>query len=528
MTTSPVRIPWAIAVVCAALVPVLGQSPDVPRLIVLARAGPPAIEEGVIPDVSHAPGAAESLRRAAIRSSLSEARTGASRAAFAAGRVLVKFREGVSAGARLSTIRAISRTAAMMPRPSHADFDVVRIDPSDDPEAVALALGGETGVEYAQAAYLVHTMFVPNDPLYATLQWNLPLLNLEKAWDIQPQAGSSIIVAVLDSGMAFQDATITGVLPSFVDETGRRYPALGRVTMPYAAAPQLVGAAGAGRIVAPHDFIWDTETPLDFDGHGTHVSGTIGQLTNDGIGTAGVAFNVKLMPVKVIDNLWDALLGAPNDADDETVARGIRYAADNGARIINMSIGRTGPAAPAIEAAVRYAVAKGAFIAIAAGNDFEAGNPTEVLAEIASRVQGAVSVAAVDRDRAHAYYSNTGSWVELAAPGGSDRGFGSEGYVWQQTFDYNFSDTFLLPPARFRAPRFDVFGYIGYIGTSMATPHVSGIAAMLMQQGVTSPAAIEAVLERSAVDLGDKGRDDTFGFGLVDARLALRGLGLAR
>ena len=72
------------------------------------------------------------------------------------------------------------------------------------------------------------------------------------------------------------------------------------MTIPYSAAPQLVGAGDAGRIVAPHDFVNETTTPLDFDGHGTHVSGTIGQLTNDGIGTAGVAFNVKLMPVKVI------------------------------------------------------------------------------------------------------------------------------------------------------------------------------------------------------------------------------------
>jgi serine protease len=292
----------------------------------------------------------------------------------------------------------------------------------------------------------------------------------------------------------------------------------------------LMDACRAYLAVAPRDFIWNTTTPLDFDGHGTHVSGTIGQLTNDGIGTAGVAFNVKLMPVKVIANVWDFLFGAPHEGDDEDVARGIRYAADNGAKIINMSIGRTGPpdTAPAVESAITYAVGKGVFIAIAGGNDFEDGNPKEVVAEIASRVQGAVSVAAVDPSKAHAYYSNTATWVELAAPGGSERGFASSGFVRQQTFNFDFTDTFLLPPSQFRAPRFDVFGYIGYIGTSMATPHVSGVAAMLMQQGITSPAAIEDALEKSAVDLGKPGRDDTFGFGLIDARAALRGLGLAK
>ena len=122
--------------------------------------------------------------------------------------------------------------------------------------------------------------------------------------------------------------------------------------------------------MAPHDFVWDTATPLDLDGHGTHVSGTIGQLTNDNIGTAGIAFNVKLMPIKVISGVWDHIFRSPNEGTDDVVARGIRYAADNGAKVINMSIGRSGPAncatnsnvdgcAPAVEAAIRYAVEQG-------------------------------------------------------------------------------------------------------------------------------------------------------------------------
>jgi serine protease len=527
-----------------------GQGTDDGRLQILEHVGLPAIDEGLLQDDSHTPSSPETRQRAASRTSMFQDRVGPTGTRYRAGRVIVKFRDEAAMPDRRAAVRAASATGDISTRPSYADFDVVRIDPSEDAEAAASVLRQRPEVQYAQVAHRVHALFVPNDPLYLSQQWNFPLINMEKAWDIQPQAGSAITVAVVDTGMAYSNATITATLPAFRDSNGQLFPALGQVTIPYSAASQLVSASGSSRIVAPHDFVNETSTPLDFEGHGTHVSGTIGQLTNDGIGTAGVAFNVKLMPVKVLASEWDLLFaGLTNISNvggsDDDVSRGIRYAADNGAKIINMSLGSSGPpncatnpnqpdCSPVIEAAMRYAVGKGCFITVAGGNEFEdvdpqfGANPTSVIAEIASRIPGAVSVAAVDRGRQHAYYSSSGSYIELSAPGGSERGFGSDGFIRQQTFDFNFTDTFLLPPAQFVAPRFDVFGYVGYIGTSMAAPHVAGVAAMLMQQGVRDPAVIEDILEKTAVDLGSPGRDNTFGFGLVDARAALRGLGLAK
>jgi len=527
------RARWTAVTLAAAAVIVAharihgDQRYDDPPFLILQGVGLPAADVGLMKDDTHGPDAAEALHRAAIRASLTNAVAGAN---FRSGRMIVRFRDDASLDARLSALSDATDGGVMGDRGSYADFDMVQLAAGEDPVEASRRLMEDHAdvVEYAQPSYRMHTMFKPNDPLYASNQWNLPMIDLERAWDIQPAAGSSITVAVVDTGLAYQDATVVATVRPFRDDQGRLYPSLGRVMIPYSAARQVVAAARPERIVSPRDFIWNTNTPLDFDGHGTHVSGTIGQLTNDNEGTAGVAFNVKLMPVKVVDAVWDDLFGAPNEGTDDTVARGIRYATDNGAKVINLSVGRNGSPAPVVEDAIRYAVSRGVFVAIAGGNGFEDGNPVEVVAEIASRVKGAVSVAAVDRNRNRAFYSTTGSYIELAAPGGSSRGFGVTGAVYQQTFDGTFTDTFLLPPLLYRAPRFDVLGYIPYQGTSMATPHVAGAAAMLMQQGITSPAAIEDALEKYATDLGTAGRDDQFGFGLIDVRNAMFGLGIAK
>ena len=168
----------------------------------------------------------------------------------------------------------------MSPRAANQDFDIVSMDPSVDAEAAARELAARPDVEYAQPAYRVHAELKPNDTLYSK-QWNLPDIDMERAWDIQPAAGSTITVAVLDTGVAYTNVTRTYHANAFrIDAdgdvvvggtTGVLYPSLGDLTLDFVAAPDL---GPSSRFVAPHDFIWNTDLPIDLDGHGTHVSGT--------------------------------------------------------------------------------------------------------------------------------------------------------------------------------------------------------------------------------------------------------------
>jgi serine protease len=510
MTSLQRCVAAAVCVVAVWLIPAAGQEPPVATKELIAElTGLAGVDRGFRAEVR--PRSGGSIEVAA------RPRDGD----YAAGRVLVRWRTG-----REPAIRDLTRAgvpAQSVERPDHADFVVLRIAPDADPEAIARRLAARDDVVYAQAAYRVRTRLRPNDPRYSA-QWNLPAIDMERAWDINGGGSSSTVVAILDTGLAFRSGVFRYTARSF-RFNGATFPALGPLDLTMAVAPDL---GPSDRFVSPRDFIWEDELPFDFDGHGTHVAGTIGQSTNNGQGVAGVAFNVKIMPVKVIDGEWDEIFGAPGEGTDETVARGLRYAADNGAKVINMSIGRTGSPAPAVEEAVRYAVARGAFVVIAGGNTFDEGNAVEVLSQIASRIEGAISVAGVGRNLEHASYSTTGDYIEIAAPGGNFSQGGSSAGILQQTLDDDFVFTFEQGPARYVAPRFDVFGEFFFQGTSMSAPHVSGLAALLYEQGVTRPAAIEAAIKKFAVDKGAPGRDNEFGYGLINARNTLRGLGLAR
>jgi serine protease len=332
--------------------------------------------------------------------------------------------------------------------------------------------GNEQIVEYAEVNYYARITLVPDDRFYS-YQWNLNNeisggVDAEAGWDIQT-GDPNVIIAVLDTGVAYEDF-----------ET-------------FSQAPDL-----AGTIFAPgYDFINNDFHPNDDQGHGTHVTGTIAQNTNNGIGVAGVAFGCSIMPVKVI--------GGDGRGTHFDIARGIYFAANNGANVINMSLGGEGDSLT-LRNAVAYAHALGVTIVCAAGNEFLAGNPKSYPAAYDDYC---IAVGATRYDETRAYYSNTGSYIDVAAPGGDmlvDQNL--DGYgdgILQQTFG--------MDP--------NAFSYWFFQGTSMAAPHVSGAAALLISNGVTDPNIVRDIIEKTAKDIGPEGWDEETGWGLINIGTAL-------
>jgi serine protease len=463
------------------------------------------------------------------------------------GEVVVKFKPGTTTGRAQRALTALRSRPDVSTLEWHGDVAVLRDPSQPDAHVLAQQLREQPEVEFAAPNYLAKkTPFprvrrtgarpsapsrngwitaTPNDPDFSAFQWNFTQLQMPRAWDLQPGGTSSIIIAIVDTGVTTVDRTY-----NFRVWTGSTFQT---VQMPVSVNPDLP----ASRHVAPRDFVFPrTEAVVDFDGHGTHVSGTAAEEAFNASFVAGIAYRARIMPVKVCTGYWETMIArgeanipgfVPFDAGGcpfTEIADGIRYAADNGAKVINVSLGGEGAFTP-LRDAISYAISRGAFVAISMGNEFDDGNPTSYPARYAMEFEGAVAVAATSTNETRAFYSNTGSHTELAAPGGdsSTSGAAHSGVIWQSTLDFFFND----PSVRF--PRFDVYDIIGYQGTSMAAPHVSGLAALLIAQspGIT-PAQIEKVLIATAKDIGASGRDDSFGHGLIQPRAALFGRGIAK
>ena len=304
------------------------------------------------------------------------------------------------------------------------------------------ALNAVPGVVYAEAEGRLQTMLVPNDTLYPR-QWHLPQISAPAAWDYTT-GSRSIIVAMIDTGVA-------------------------------ADHPDL-----AGQLVAGYNFVADTTNPNDDNGHGTYTSGLVAALFNNGVGVAGVAPNVRVMPIKILDKD-----GGGNVGD---FARGIHFAVDHGARVINVSAGIEYPST-SMQEAVHYAHQHDVVVVASAGNT------PDGTARYPGGFTEAIAVTATDRDDHAALFSSYGSFVDLAAPGVDVLSTGGSanhlGYEWAS-------------------------------GTSSAAPLVAGAAALLLSlRPDLSADDVQRILEDSSDDLGPTGWDPHYGAGRLNLHRAL-------
>jgi serine protease len=307
-------------------------------------------------------------------------------------------------------------------------------------------------VQAADQNQVMHAFFTPNDPQYPE-QWGLHRIGIERAWNTT--CGRGIRVAVIDTGVACEN---------------------------YDGFSQLSDFKGTN-CIAGWDFVNDDEHANDDHGHGSHVAGTIAQTTNNGIGVAGIAYCSTIIPVKVLD-----YRGSGTTAD---VAEGIRFAADAGAHIINLSLGG-GPRNRVMAEAINYARSKGTVVICAAGNNGH-------YVESPANEDGTFAVSAIEAGDLIASFSSRGPEIDIAAPGVN---------ILQQT---------ICDHGRGGCEQF-----IAWSGTSMATPHVAGITALIMSQGVTNVDAVENILRNSAQipKHGDL-NPQLYGAGIVSAESAL-------
>jgi serine protease len=380
----------------------------------------------------------------------------------------------------------------------HEDGTVAKVATQGKSVAEAAShLEKKPNVAYAVPNYIAHaSQFVPNDPDLKR-QWNFTGaygIGMPEAWTLAANAGApggrGVTVAVLDSGVAFE-----------------RYGG-------YRRAPDLRRST----FVHPWDFVDRDRHPNDRYGHGTHVTGTLAEATDNGLAVSGVAYGVKIMPLKVLNDF--------GEGDSLAIAKAIRYAAKHGAKVINLSLefDRRVVASeiPEILAAIRYAHGRGAVIVAAAGNT---GHKSLRRVAYPARATDVIAVGATTKDGCRSEYSSYGPDLDVVAPGGGVDAApttpeevalchpeSAGAWIYQETFTGSSVRRFGLPG--------------GYEGTSMASPHVAGIAALIIAThrlgDHPTPDAVQAQIQSTARDLGRPGYDSRYGWGLVDAAAALR------
>jgi subtilisin family serine protease len=355
--------------------------------------------------------------------------------------------------------------------------------------ALALALGTLAGAPVASAAYddtacRAAPVSWTNDPC-AGRQWGPVNIKAPEAWTVTRGGGAT--VAVVDTGSDFN------------------HPDLAANLVRKAGSNMIVNKAYVCPFMKPNKK-WRSSNAVaqDDQGHGTHVAGTVAAVTGNGVGVAGVAPAAKVLPVKVLDE--------DGSGSDSQVARGICFAADNGADVINLSLGFDPVGSIIVTAlgtdtdkAISYAYSKGSALVIAAGNEsFPA-------CDFPASHTKALCVGSVDRRDLKSWFSNFGTNVGVVAPGGLGSVFCDDDEdVWST----------IWPDSGLNCRH---NGYDTLAGTSMATPHVAAVAALIEAKygAAATPDFIYAKLKSTADDLGTPGVDPLYGYGRVNAYRAV-------
>jgi len=423
-----------------------------------------------------------------------------------AGEVVVRYHKGVGSGARAAVQRSVGVGS---PRAFAPHTRVLQIRDGATVAATVRELRSHPEVATAAPNAIAHLSgYVPGDPGQSGLrggwqdvQWNFLKgvgVDAPDAWqhliDSGRPGGRGTVVAVLDTGVAY-------------DNRGR-----------YRRSPDL----GRNDFVRGWDFVDGDPYPNDANGHGTHVASTIGERTNNPVGVTGLAYGARIMPVRVLNRD-----GEGNSAD---IASGIRYAVRRGADVINMSFEfddgyrqLTGSELPDVLAALRYARRHDVTVVAAAGN------LSRGTIAYPARYSSVIAVGATTEYGCRAEYSNSGKGLDIMAPGGgandpSDptctrgqpegRGIVQMTFPWATTID---SSPRASGYRRFGLPR-------GFIGTSMAAPHVSATVALLLASRIIGrhpkAGALEQRLKATAIDAGTPGYDPFYGAGRLDAAAA--------
>jgi serine protease len=425
------------------------------------------------------------------------------RADQVAGEVVVRYKPGVD---RTAVERAVGvgRAEAFAPHTR-----LLQIRDGDSVAATVRELRARPEVATAAPNKIARlSTFTPNDPGlsgdnggWQQLQWNFMPgtgVNAPDAWqhliDVRRGGGKGVVVAVLDTGVAYANRRRFRRSPDFAK----------------------------GDFVRGYDFVDDDRFPNDENGHGTHVAGTIGERTDNGTGVTGLAYGARIMPVRVLDRY--------GGGDSVTITAGIRWAVRHGADVINLSFEFddgfrqvTASEIPDILAALRFAKRHNVVVVAASGN--------RGLGTVAypARYASVIAVGATTADGCRASYSNAGRGIDLMAPGGgkNDPNDPTCGHgrpqgrgIFQMTFPWAASDN-----APHTASAYRRFGLPRkFIGTSMAAPHVSATAALIIASRIVGrhprPQAVEQRLKATAIDAGAPGFDSLYGAGRVDAAAA--------